>query len=67
MIWDGASTKSRSVFVPENLASSARVRVWWRMCPNSWNSISTSSWSSSEGRSAVGLVALATIADTGRR
>ena len=67
MICDGASTKSRSVLVPEKRTVSAFVRVWWRMCPNSWKRVTTSSCRSSDGRSAVGLVRLATIADTGVR
>ena len=67
MICDGASTKSRSVLVPENRTVPARVSVWCRTWPNSWNSVTTSSCSSSDGRSAVGFVRLATMADTGVR
>ncbi len=66
MICDGASTKSRCTAVPEKRASSAVVSTWWRMWPNSWNSVSTSSWRSSEGLVAVGFVKLATMHDTGR-
>ena len=67
MICDGASTKSRSVLVPENRTVSARVSVWWSTWPNSWKNVRTSSWVSSDGRSAVGLVKLATMHDTGVR
>ena len=64
-ICEGASTKSRSVRVPLNRPYVARVSVWWRMCPNSWNNVSTSLCRNSEGVSAEGFVKFATIALTG--
>lgn len=61
-ICDGASTKSRSTWVPLNMANSACEQSWCITCPNSWKQVSTSPCCSSDGASGVGLVKLATMA-----
>ena len=66
MIWLGASTKSACTLVPACAEYRAVVSVWCSTWPNSWKSVTTSLWVSSAGRSAVGAVMLARIAETGR-
>ena len=58
MIWDGSSTKSHATLVPARLRTSTRDSRWCSRCPNSWNSVSTSSCVSRAGLSPTGGVTL---------
>ena len=64
-IWLGASTKSRSTCVPENIASCAFEQTWCITWPNSWKNVSTSPCESSAGFASVGFGKLHTAAATG--
>ena len=50
MNWLGSSTASHGTpLMPATLGTLTRVSRWCRPWPNSWNSVTTSSWVSSEG------------------
>ena len=61
MNWLGSSTASHSTpRIPDTPSDSTLVSRWCSPCPNSWKSVSTSSWVRSAGLSPTGAEKLQT-------